>query len=220
VSDAPPDPEVDGGPVLRHKLPDRIYHWVTAVAVLTLLATGFLPILGWKFGWVTPHWIAGVVLTAAVLFHLVRAVVWQDFWAMVVDREDLQGAGRALGQALAGKLPEPRRPGKYSILQKLFHLVMAVVILALVASGLVMLLKIDTVWWRRDPYWLSDYGWGVTYAVHGLCAMALISLLMAHIYFAFRPEKWWMTLSMIRGWISRADYEAHHDPARWPEGGQ
>ena len=206
--------------VVRHKLSDRIYHWVTAAAVLTLLATGFLPILGWKFAWVTPHWIAGIVLAATVVFHIVRAVAWQDFWSMVVDFEDLHGAWRGIGEAVGRKVPAPLRPGKYSILQKLFHLLVAIVVLALVASGLLMLLKIDTPWWRRNPYWLSDYGWGVTYAIHGLCAMAMITLLMAHIYFALRPEKLWMTLSMIRGWISRADYQAHHDPERWPESGR
>jgi len=26
-----------------------------------------------------------------------------------------------------------------------------------------------------------------------------------------------MSWSMIRGWISQADYHTHHDPARWPQ---
>ena len=40
------------GRVLRHALADRIFHWVTAAAVLTLLGTAFLPILGLSFSWV------------------------------------------------------------------------------------------------------------------------------------------------------------------------
>ena len=62
---------------------DRLYHWTMAAALLTCLFTAFLPILGWKFEWVTTHWIAGIVLTAAVLFHIVRPSLWQDFWSMV-----------------------------------------------------------------------------------------------------------------------------------------
>jgi formate dehydrogenase subunit gamma len=43
----------------------------------------------------------------------------------------------------------------------------------------------------------------------------VITLIMAHVYFALRPEKLWMTRSMFRGWISREEFLAHHDPKRW-----
>ena len=49
--------------IIRHLLPDRIFHWVMAVSILVLLFTGFLPIVGVNFSWVDPHWIAGIVLT-------------------------------------------------------------------------------------------------------------------------------------------------------------
>jgi cytochrome b subunit of formate dehydrogenase len=202
--------------VVRHRLPDRLYHWTMAAAVLTLLGTGFLPILGWKFEWVTAHWIAGVVLTGLVVFHIVRASVWLDFWSMVPGFEDLSSGWRAVGQALGRRGAAPLKPGKYSILQKAYHLLIAIVVLALVATGLLMLLKIDTPLWRRNPYWFSDHQWGVIYAIHDLCAMSVITLLMAHVYFALRSEKLWMSRSMIRGWISSTDYRTHHDPARWP----
>src|SRR5215472_7079225 len=39
------------GTIVRHKLPDRAYHWLMAIAVLTLMFTAFAPILGWKFEW-------------------------------------------------------------------------------------------------------------------------------------------------------------------------
>ena len=51
---------------MRHRGADRLYHWLMAVSVLTLLGTAFLPILGWKFAWLDAHWIAGVVLVALV----------------------------------------------------------------------------------------------------------------------------------------------------------
>ena len=82
-----------GERVLRHQLADRLYHWTMAAALLVCLFTAFLPILGWKFEWVTARWIAGIVLTAAVLFHMVRAVVWQDFWWIVRARAMCAVAG-------------------------------------------------------------------------------------------------------------------------------
>ena len=91
---------MSGVRVLRHHLADRLYHWTMAAALLTCLFTAFLPILGWKFEWVTAHWIAGIVLTAAILFHIVRAVLWQDFWSMVIGPRDLQKSWRLVARAL------------------------------------------------------------------------------------------------------------------------
>jgi len=45
--------------------------------------------------------------------------------------------------------------------------------------------------------------------------MALLTMIMIHIYFAVRPDEWWLTRSMFRGWITRREYDAHHDRARW-----
>ena len=38
---------------------------------------------------------------------------------------------------------------------------------------------------------------------------------LAHVYFAVRPEKWWITRSMLLGWITRRQYLEHHEPERW-----
>jgi formate dehydrogenase subunit gamma len=200
--------------ILRHRLPDRIFHWVMAAAVLALLATGYLPIVGIRFAWVTMHWIAGLLLTAAVLFHIVRALIWLEPSSMMVWPADLQGAWRATLRALGTRAAVPR-PGKYLLLQKLYHHAIALVLLTTIATGLLMMVKVDTPLWTRDPYWLSDRAWGVIYVLHGLAALTSITLIMVHVYFAFRPEKLWLTRSMILGWITGSEYAIQHDPARW-----
>jgi cytochrome b subunit of formate dehydrogenase len=203
------------GRIRRHLLVDRVYHWLMAACVLTLMATAFLPIIGYKFEWLGLHWSTGVVLSALVVIHIVRAVIWQDFWAMVFDGADLRNGWRRLSRALGGHGPAPGMPGKYNGLQKLYHAGIAVLVLAIVASGLAMLLKIDTPLWRRNPYLLADYQWGWIYVVHGFAAMALITMVMIHIYFALRPDEWRLTRSMFRGWITRREFEEHHDRKRW-----
>jgi len=60
--------------IVRHARADRVLHWLSAACVLTLLGTAFLPIVGVEFAWVTIHWVAGLVLAAAVLLHLVRVI--------------------------------------------------------------------------------------------------------------------------------------------------
>jgi cytochrome b subunit of formate dehydrogenase len=203
-----------GGRVRRHLLIDRIYHWLMAACVLTLMGTAFLPIIGYKFEWLGLHWTTGVGLSVLVFIHIVRAIIWQDLWAMVIDGADIRNGWRALTQAIGGG-PGPGKPGKYNALQKLYHAGIAVLVLSVVATGLAMLLKIDTPLWRRNPYVLADYQWGYIYVVHGFAAMALITMVMIHIYFALRPDEWRLTRSMFRGWITRREFEEHHDTGRW-----
>ena len=78
-----------------------------------------------------------------------------------------------------------------------------------------MMVKVDTPWWERNPYWLSDELWGVIYVVHGLSALLLITMVMSHVYFALRPEKAMFLRSMFVGWVSRDEYERMHDSERW-----
>ncbi len=202
------------GRVVRHALADRIFHWVGAICVLVLLGTAFLPILGISFGWVTLHWMTGLVLMAAVLFHLLRVVVRGTWGSMWLGRADAADAGEVVASTLARRLPT-RRPGKYSVAQKLIHHAFAVVVLTTLVTGGFMLVRIDTPWWRRNPYVLADATWGVVYVLHGLAALLLVTMVMMHVYFALRPEKLKFTRSMFRGWITRREYEEHHDPQRW-----
>ena len=182
--------------------------------MLTLLGTAFLPILGVELAWVTVHWVSGVVLMAATLFHLVRVLVRGTFASMWIGRADLADALDVAKSALARQLPR-RRPGKYSVAQKAIHHAFAVVVLATLITGGMMLVRIDTPWWQRNPYLLSDATWGIVFVVHGLAALLLVTMVMMHVYFALRPEKLKFTRAMIRGWITRREYDEHHDPQRW-----
>ena len=201
--------------VMRHLLVDRLYHWLTAISVLVLMGSAFLPILGIKFQWLEIHWMTGVLLAALVVFHIVRAIVWQDWRSMLIGITDGRDIWRSMLRALGGSGPPPAPPGKYDSLQKLYHLAMAALVLSVVGTGLLMLLKIDTPLWRRDPYWFSNDTWGIIYAIHGFAAMAMVTMVMIHIYFALRPDEWHLTRSMFRGWISRMEYLEHHDVERW-----
>jgi cytochrome b subunit of formate dehydrogenase len=202
------------GRIVRHALPDRLFHWISAACVLILLGTAFLPILGLEFGWVTVHWVTGIVLGVAVLFHFVRVLVrgtWGSMWVGRADFADTLDVARA---TLRRALPT-RRPGKYSVAQKLIHHAFTVVVLTTLVTGSLMLLRIDTPWWQRNPYLLADGTWGIVYVLHGLAALLLVTMVMMHVYFALRPEKLKFTRAMIRGWITRREFDEHHDKGRW-----
>jgi cytochrome b subunit of formate dehydrogenase len=201
--------------VVRHLLADRLFHWTLAASVLILLVTAFGPVLGWQFDWVPIHWITGVVLIAVILFHIVRALISLDFWSMMPDLQDLANAWRAAVLTLGGRAETPGKPGKYPLMQKLYHWGIAGWILVLVATGGLMLAKIDTPFWQRNPYFLSDFEWGIVYTIHDFFALGLLTLVMMHVYFAVRPDKIFLLRSMILGWMTRRDYRDNHDPRRW-----
>jgi cytochrome b subunit of formate dehydrogenase len=183
------------GRVERHKGADRLFHWLTAAAVLTLMATGLLPALGiWKFDWVVIHWSVGLALALLVLFHLVRALFWQNLKCMFgLSSQEIAGA----------------KVTKYSVAQKLMHHAMALMVLSAVITGCFMLLKMNTPLWQRDPYTLSQATWGVIYAIHGAAAVAAIVLVGLHVYFAILPEKRMYLRAMTRGWMTREEAAGH-----------
>jgi cytochrome b subunit of formate dehydrogenase len=198
--------------VVRHSLAARLFHWVMAAAMLTLLFTAFLPILGFKFAWVTIHWMAGLVLAVAVLYHVVQASFWEDAWSIWLTRDDLEESRNRARRAWGLPAPAPRKAGKYPADNKLYHAVIVLLGGTAIVTGLLMIVRVRTPLWTRNPYAFGDHTVGVVYVLHGLAAVGLVSLTMVHLYFAIRPEKLWITKSMVVGWISGRRYADYYDP--------
>ena len=90
----------------RHSFMARMFHWVMAASMFTLLFTAFLPIVGVKFAWVQWHWMAGLVLTGSIIYHIIHATFFLDFWSIWVGPNDIPEFKaemlRELGQRRAG----------------------------------------------------------------------------------------------------------------------
>jgi len=201
----------------RHGLAARLFHWVMAAAMFVLLFTAFLPVVGVKFPWVQWHWIAGLVLTASIVFHIIHATFWLDFWSIWVGPKDIPEMKAELLREFGHEVPGPKS-GKYPLGNRLYHLAIVVTGIAVVVTGMFMMVRVRTPLFVRNPYLFSDSTWGVTYVSHGLAGVGLVGLVIAHVYFAVRPEKWWITKSMILGSITRRQYLEHHEPSRWRVG--
>ena len=203
--------------VPRHSLAARIFHWTMSASMLVLLFSAFVPILGIDFPkWVTFHWIAGLVLITSIVYHIIHAVGWQDFWSMMSFGPSFFKEGIAtLKHVLSSKAPEPAKAGKYPFDHRIYHHTIVVVSLAAAVTGIIMMMRIDQPIFTRNPYLISDQAVGVVFSIHGLAGVSLILLIASHIYFALRPEKRWITWSMVRGWIDREHYAEHFDPSKW-----
>jgi cytochrome b subunit of formate dehydrogenase len=199
----------------RHSLAARLFHWIMAASMFTLLLTAFLPKVGVQFDWVTYHWIAGIVLTVSIIFHIIHASFWLNFWAIWPDRADLQDALKRVRRFMGQPAPPPRRFPKYPLENKLYHGAIIVAGLSAIATGVFMLFRVRTIYLPRNPYLFSDMTWGMMYVLHGLAGVGLIALVVVHVYFAVRPEKLDITKSMIFGSMRREFYLTHYDPQRW-----
>jgi len=196
-------PSAEGPHLERHSRMDRGFHWIMAISVFALLFTGVLPIVGIDFNWLTIHWIAGIILTGAVVFHTIRSLFWQRPKEMWIGPADLKEP-----------FDNSVKPGKYSLAQKGMHHVMTVLVLLVIGTGLALFAVMDTPWWERSNA-LSESTLGWMFLLHGVTTLGLIGFTALHVYFAIRPEKRFYTRSMISGWISEDEHRTNHDPGRW-----
>jgi cytochrome b subunit of formate dehydrogenase len=217
VASDPPSAETPELParIPRHSLAARLFHWIMAAAMFALLFTAFLPKVGVQFNWVTYHWIAGTVLTLSILFHIVHATFYLDFWSIWPDRSDLEDARKRFYRFIGKPAGLPRKFAKYPLENKLYHGVVMLSGLAVIVTGIFMMFRVRTIFFPRNPYLFSDMTWGMMYVLHGLAGVGLITLTIVHVYFAIRPEKLPITASMIVGSMSREFYLKEHDPQRW-----
>jgi len=189
-----------------------------AASMLTLLVTAFFPLVGIQFAWVTIHWVAGAVLTILIVYHILAAMKnWRAVW---IGSKELGQARTAVGRFFRRERAKEDRSAKYPLDQRAYHNAATIVSLGAIVTGILMTVRIDTWFWASNPYFLSDGTWGLVFVLHGLSGVALITLVIAHIYFAIRPEKRWMTRSMIKGWITKEEYLDHFDPEQWKLGGE
>lgn len=189
--------------VVRHAAVDRLFHWGMAVAMILLLGTSLLPILGVNFAWYGIHWISGLVLTLLIMLHILRALVWQKPRSMLL----LSAADFRAGGA-----------GKYTLAQKLMHLAWTVAVLAAIITGLLLLPKAGVSFLERDPYTRSLSDWGVITLLHDLSALLSVFLILVHVYFGVIPEKRGYLRAMVKGWIGRSELAAEHDLKRIERG--
>ena len=155
------------------------------------------------------------MLTVSILFHIVHASFFLDFWSIWPDKTDLRDSMNRLLRFFGKPAPPPSKFAKYPLENKLYHGVIMLAGLAVIVTGLFMMKRVQTGIFTRNPYLFSDMTWGLMYVLHGLAGVGLIALMMVHVYMGLRPEKLPITKSMIFGWMSRDFYLEEHDPERW-----
>ena len=140
--------------------------------MFALLITAFLPKVGYQFSWVTYHWIAGLVLTASIIFHIIPRVVLDGLLVHLAGQDRHRGRQAALAARHRQRRRRRRAEfAKYPMENKMYHLIIVLAGLAVILTGLFMMKRVRTPFFTRNPYLFSDMTWGMMYVLHGLAGV-------------------------------------------------
>ncbi len=136
--------------VIRHSVTVRLCHWAIAISglILTFSGLGQLPMykrynvikipgLGWSDQYGTTlflHYIAAVIFSAAVIYHIVYHLRRNEL-AIMPKSGDIREAITGF-KAMFGMAKEPRH-GKFQAKQRVIYAVIGSVCLILIATGLI-----------------------------------------------------------------------------------
>ena len=223
--------------ISRFSVAQRASHWIMAISVFALMLSGFVimnnevtlrAISG--LSWLTIHIVSAVVLIGYVVFHLAHVAykgTWGKMWVGRKEADDLL----VRFKNLIGLTDEYPRQFEYPSAQKLLHWGVTGATLGVTITGFVLWRRVD-----MSPLWDParefgflgvEFGLGTadapglvawSFVLHDFFAVAMLALVMGHIYFALRPNEWEITKSMITGRISKSEYAEKYAPTSWNVG--
>jgi thiosulfate reductase cytochrome b subunit len=188
-SDTAASAKVADGKILIHPAVVRVTHWVNAVAMLVMIASGWqiynasplfnftfpqnVTLGGWLAGGIQWHFAAMWVLALNGLAYVIYGIFSGHYRSQLLPVTP-QSAGRALVSALHGRLPH--RLGIYNPLQRLAYLGVIVLGALMVLSGL-------SIWKPVQLQSLAALMGGYEGArfVHFFCMSGLVLFIVIHL---------------------------------------
>jgi cytochrome b subunit of formate dehydrogenase/protein-arginine kinase activator protein McsA len=214
--------------VPRMNLHFRIAHWLVVLSFPVLVVTGFAlkfpeawwaaPVLHWESQFAlrgSIHRVAGVVLVAALLYHVVHLIASRRDRAILRYARPGIGDLRDLWSTVRFNLGlAPERPafGALSYGEKFEYLAFLWGTVVMALSGFLLWFNDFTL--RNFPKWVSDAATALHYYE---AILATAAILFWHFYFViFDPEVYPMEMAWLTGRIS-AEHLRHTRPAYYLE---
>ena len=194
--------------IVRTKFIDRACHWTVVICFFLVALSGisfFFPTLQWltqTFG--TPqmgrilHPFFGIAIFVALMFMFVRFVHHN-----IPDKKDIPWLLNIV-EVLKGNEHKVADVGKYNAGQKMMFWSIMSMIFVLLVTGVII--------WR--PYFAPAFSIPVirfALMLHSFAAVALIVVIMVHIYAALWVKG--TITAMVEGWVTSAWAKKHHP--RW-----
>lgn len=203
--------------VLRHSLTVRLTHWLVAISGILLVFSGFgempmykrynvvkLPGMAWTSDFNTMliiHYVAAVVFTASVVFHIIYHIRRKEF-AAVPQKGDTKESIQIIKAMLTGK-EEPAN-GKFLAEQRLAYAAIGGVSIILVITGLIKVYK------NIGVIILSPTLIKVVTLAHTAATMLFLILFIAHLGAFAVKANWPLLPSMFSGKVKREYAKQRH----------
>ena len=212
--------------ILRMNLSQRLQHLVLALSFIVLAITGFA--LRFPDSWIArllgssepirrwAHRIAGVLLLAAGVYHLVYLLgtrdgrrLLKDFWPR---KKDLTDAAHNAGYLIGRRTVRPRI-GRFGYAEKLEYWAVVWGTIIMGATGLMIWFKMDVTRWL--PRWVVDVALTIHYYEAILACLAIIVWHFYHVI--FDPDVYPLNWACWNGKVSRHWQQEEHPLDLQPE---
>jgi len=213
--------------VLRMNLSQRLQHAVLAVSFIALAITGFA--LKFPDSWLArvmgssepfrrwAHRIAGIVLLAVGVYHLIYLAATKDGRQLVKDlfpvKKDLADVWAAV-RYLTGLSGEKPKIGRFGYAEKMEYWAVIWGTIIMGVSGIMVWFKLDVTRWL--PRWVVDVALTIHYYEAVLACLAIVVWHFYHVI--FDPDVYPLNLACVDGKVSEHwQAEEHPLEQRAPE---
>lgn len=197
--------------VLKYEVGARLYHWGNTIAVIALALSGvalFAPGSLAAAPWLLIHEIGGVAFILLLVLHIVVAPRRGEGRSMWFERRDARDL-RIIAANFFGRSRNYPAFGKYDPLQKLYHALLTLFALGVIASGVYLFLSAET-WATFSHAWMRG-----TRLIHDVAGFVFLAIVIGHIYFGIIRVNWSQLVSMCTGRLRGSSFNLYHDAQRW-----
>jgi formate dehydrogenase gamma subunit len=212
-------------PVVRMTTSQRWQHFVLATSFIVLAITGFA--LKFPDSWLAKimgscepfrrwaHRIAGIILLAVGLYHVIYLLATRDGRKLVADlfpvKKDLADMWQAV-RYLGGFTKVKPKIGRFGYAEKMEYWAVVWGTIIMGATGLAIWFKIDVT--QFLPRWVVTVATTIHYYEAVLACLAIIVWHFYHVI--FDPEVYPLNTACLDGRISE-EFQAHEHPLERPE---
>ena len=202
------------GRVERYEVGARLYHWggvfllmaALGASGLALYAPGTMPET--PISWLRLHEFFAGLFIVGVFLHIGFSLIQGEPWSMWFERGDFSDLMRMIGYTF-GK--ETRYPhfGKYDVVQKLYHLVLSILVGVLIFSGVALTLNAEVLVTSSHDWMRSQR------LLHDASSFLIVGMVLMHAYLRLLKANWPTLAAMFTGTVSLEYFRRRHDYNRW-----
>jgi cytochrome b subunit of formate dehydrogenase len=202
------------GRVERYEVGARLYHWggvfllmaALGASGLALYAPGTMPET--PISWLRLHEFFAGLFIVGVFLHIGFSLMQGEPWSMWFDRGDFSDLMRMIGYTFGKETGYPHF-GKYDVVQKLYHLILSILVGVLIFSGVALTLNAEVLVTSSHDWMRSQR------LLHDASSFLIVGMVLMHAYLRLLKANWPTLAAMFTGTVSLEYFRRRHDYNRW-----